>query len=44
LQSTIEQKIKAATSHYNAARGALLVLRGLGVWEETLRELQALDI
>jgi hypothetical protein len=44
LQSAIEQKIKAATSRYNAARGALLALRGPGVWEETLRELQASDI
>ncbi|KAJ7191702.1 hypothetical protein GGX14DRAFT_537830 [Mycena pura] len=44
LQSAIEQRIKMTTARYNAARAALLSLRGPGKWEETLRVLQQSDI
>ncbi|KAJ7917979.1 hypothetical protein B0H13DRAFT_2231340 [Mycena leptocephala] len=44
LQSSIEGRIKGATSRYGTAREALLSLRGPGDWEGILQVLQQQDI
>jgi len=44
LQDHVESKIKAASQQYRAARLALLNLRGPGIWEQTLQELQPSDV
>ncbi|KAJ7225301.1 hypothetical protein GGX14DRAFT_556103 [Mycena pura] len=44
LQSSIEVSIKSAVSRYNAARAALLALRGPGEWEQILQVLHDKDI
>jgi hypothetical protein len=44
LLHQIDAKINSARDRYQAARNALLQLRGPGDWEETLRELRAEDI
>ncbi|KAJ7198757.1 hypothetical protein GGX14DRAFT_536593 [Mycena pura] len=44
LQSSIDLSTKSAASRYNAARAALLALRGPGEWEQILQVLHDKDI
>ncbi|PBK72081.1 hypothetical protein ARMSODRAFT_1016067 [Armillaria solidipes] len=39
----LDTKCKLAAAKYNTARGALLILRGPGDWEQSLRELRSND-
>jgi hypothetical protein len=43
-QHRIDNKVRAAELQYRRARAALLVLRGKGPWEETLRVLEQSDV
>jgi len=44
LQDQVESRIRASQQQYNAARAALLSLRGPGDWEKTLQVLKPEDI
>jgi hypothetical protein len=43
-QHCIDDKVRAAELQYQRARGALLKLRGNGLWEESLRVLKQSDV
>lgn len=43
-QHQIDDKVRAAELRYRRARGALLMLRGSGLWEESLRVLEQSDV
>lgn len=44
LQEQTENKIKISSLQYNTARGALLQLRGPGIWEKMLQKLAPEDV
>ena len=44
LQEHTESKIRSACRQYTTARSAILVLRGPGIWEQTLQVLRPHDV